>query len=235
MTQRLYLGKNTALDIGAVMLTPVATSVSIADESTFERLRAMGENASDVEFLKGGRSLSLAGVYYGDEADALRALVGGADVQPWRLVLDVGQSDQLMAGQCLVGGLTLEAPTASVLVVTGPVPVTGTTYIGSGRYEDNAARSVGVVFDTVVFARRSAGTLTSGTTVGTVTVTATAGADTFSAAEDLPTDGLYLVRLPLTSGGTPRPTTGSWEIAIALTGWDVEPLYEWGIVREELS
>ena len=139
MTQDLYLGKNTALDIGAVALTPAQTNVSIVDESTFERYRPYETNYSDVAFLRGGRSIGLAGVYYGPQADALRALVGVAGQQPWRFVLDAGGGDYLMAGNCLVSTLSLDAPTESAVVVTGTAPASGPTYIGRGRYTDTSA------------------------------------------------------------------------------------------------
>ena len=210
-------------------MTPAATVLGLTEESVYQGIRPFGENYDDQSFLTFSRGLNLTGIYYGDQADALRALVGGAGYQPWRLVVDAGADNKVHAGQCLVRDLRIEAPIPNAITASGTAPVSGRPWIGAGRYTDLAARTVDVVHDTIVVVLDGTGI----PTVGQIGISAAAGVNTWVRTIATHGAGVYIITAPLLSGGVSRPTSGTWAVRMTRSGYATNPGHEWSPVQAE--
>ena len=227
MPQRPYLPKDTELDIGAVHLTPAITDISLIPAQEYYAVRPLGDAHNVYAVGKLGRSIGLVGVYDGDEADAFKAMQDGQEYAA-RLIVDKGENSRIHAGMVLATDYELTAPGSDVLKVTGAAPISGTVYIGSGNAGLSDSLVVSVEHTAVCCVVRTAGVEIAGQT-GTLTFTATQGANTYTAVVEVrETTGCYIEALT----GT-LPTTGDVSIAVAASGFTTDPVIEWGAIRPE--
>lgn len=230
MTQRLYLPKNTHLQIGAVNLEPAVTDFALVENNETEQVRAMGEDYSDTEWLGMSRALDLTGVYYGDQADALRALLGSDDLQPWRVVYDYGTDNRVVAGHCRVAGIGTRRNGRGPVVASGRAVGSGVSFIGSGLHTNLNALTVPVAFDTVIMRTSTAGAPTT----GNFAVHCAVGGNQWTTNVALSEPGLWMLTVPQeTTGGIARPTSGNWTMTVSLTGYTTVPTFEWAALQAE--
>ena len=229
MSQRPYLPTDVEIDIGTVHLTPAITDVTLRPGHTYHEFRASGSLYREYVPGKFTRGIGLAGIYDGQEADDFRAL-RGAGLQACRLVVDKGQNDRIHAGMVFASDYRLTEPSDGVITVTGAAEMSGTIYIGSGRYTNQATRNRAVDFDTIVAVLTTDGTPVA----GTLRVRGTAGGVNWTTNVTGAGAGVYIITMPLVnSNGAARPTTGHWDVSLTLHNYTTDPDIEWGIVKPE--
>jgi len=239
MGQRVYLPRKVELDIGAINVTPASTNIGLGARHEYKEYRPLDESYPQYEVGQFGRSLTLAGVYAGAEADAFRALIGSGSTYAFRLLLDQGQDNRVHAGMVLPENYELTTPSEEVSVVTGSAQVDGAPYIGAGvatLAAGSNSQSVTVAHDAIVYVVRTAGVRASVPTPATVTWTAQQGGGaTFAitAQVDAAT-GAFIVHLPDTgSGNAARPSSGDWTIRASTLGYATLPALTWTALRAE--